>query len=113
MTTVRNCPFCDEDQVEIGEPEPGEYAVDCPTCRCIGPYASSIESAIQLWNAPHDRDFKIDRLVREAREGFNVQSRRDAQGSLRGSGGLASYGCCGQKLMALHAGGEMETAEDD
>lgn len=26
---------------------------------------------------------------------------------------LASYGCCGPKLMALHAGGEMETAEDD
>lgn len=26
---------------------------------------------------------------------------------------LASYGCCGSKLMALHAGGEIETAEDD
>lgn len=26
---------------------------------------------------------------------------------------LASYGCCGQKLMALHAGGEVEAAEDD
>lgn len=26
---------------------------------------------------------------------------------------LASYGCCGSKLMALHAGGEVETAEDD
>lgn len=26
---------------------------------------------------------------------------------------LASYGCCGLKLMALHAGGEVETAEDD
>jgi hypothetical protein len=26
---------------------------------------------------------------------------------------LASYGCCGQKLMALHAGGDVETAEDD
>ena len=26
---------------------------------------------------------------------------------------LASYGCCGQKLMALHEGGEIETAEDD
>ena len=25
---------------------------------------------------------------------------------------LASYGCCGLKLMALHAGGETETAED-
>lgn len=26
---------------------------------------------------------------------------------------LASYGCCGPKLMALHAGGEIETAADD
>ena len=26
---------------------------------------------------------------------------------------VAEYGCCGPKLMALHAGGEMETAEDD
>ena len=38
--------FGDEDQVEIGEPGTGEYAVDRLTCR-IGPYASSIESAIQ------------------------------------------------------------------
>lgn len=26
---------------------------------------------------------------------------------------VASYGCCGPKLMALHAGGQIETAEDD
>ena len=26
---------------------------------------------------------------------------------------LASYGCCGPKLMTLHAGGDIETAEDD
>ncbi len=26
---------------------------------------------------------------------------------------VASYGRCGQKLMALHAGGEIETSEDD
>ncbi len=26
---------------------------------------------------------------------------------------VASYGCCGLKLMALHAGGDVETAEDD
>lgn len=26
---------------------------------------------------------------------------------------IASYGCCGDKLMALHTGGEIETAEDD
>jgi hypothetical protein len=26
---------------------------------------------------------------------------------------IASYGRCGQKLMAVHAGGKIETAEDD
>lgn len=26
---------------------------------------------------------------------------------------LASYGCCGLKLIALHASGKVETAEDD
>lgn len=26
---------------------------------------------------------------------------------------VASYGRCGQKLMAVHAGGEVETAEDE
>ena len=26
---------------------------------------------------------------------------------------IASHGCCGQKLMAVHDGGEVETEEDD
>lgn len=26
---------------------------------------------------------------------------------------VANYGCCGQKLMALHVGGETEVSEDD
>lgn len=26
---------------------------------------------------------------------------------------IATYGCCGQKLMAVHVGGEVETAEDE
>jgi len=26
---------------------------------------------------------------------------------------IATYGCCGQKLMAVLAGGEIETAEDE
>lgn len=26
---------------------------------------------------------------------------------------IATYGCCGQKLMAVHPGGDVETAEDD
>ena len=26
---------------------------------------------------------------------------------------VAPYGCCGQKLMAVHVGGELETADDE
>lgn len=26
---------------------------------------------------------------------------------------IGTYGCCGQKLMAVHPGGEIETTEDD
>jgi hypothetical protein len=26
---------------------------------------------------------------------------------------VASYGCCGRKIMAVHVGGELETAEDE
>lgn len=26
---------------------------------------------------------------------------------------VASYGCCGKKLMAVHAGGELETSDDE
>jgi hypothetical protein len=26
---------------------------------------------------------------------------------------VADYGCCGMKIMALHAGGKIETAEND
>lgn len=26
---------------------------------------------------------------------------------------IATYGCCGEKLMAVHPGGDVETAEDD
>ena len=51
-TTIRNCPFCDHDDVEINEIEPGRYAIDCPECECIGPFADDVDTAIRLWNSP-------------------------------------------------------------
>ena len=47
---VHNCPFCDHDDVEIGEVSIGEYAVDCNECRCIGPIEGDIMAAIAAWN---------------------------------------------------------------
>ena len=48
--TVHNCPFCDHDDVEIGEVSIGEYAVECNECRCIGPIEGDIMAAIASWN---------------------------------------------------------------
>jgi len=48
--TVHNCPFCDHDDVEIGEVSIGEYAVECNECRCIGPIDGDIMGAIAAWN---------------------------------------------------------------
>lgn len=70
--TVMPCPFCDFDDVEISEIEPGRYAVDCPDCQAIGPFADDVEGAIRCWNIPHGRDFNMDRLVREAKAGYGV-----------------------------------------
>lgn len=67
---IKPCPFCDYADVEVCEVEPGRYAIDCPDCECIGPFSDSVEGAIEKWNAPHNKDFNMDRLVREAREGF-------------------------------------------
>ena len=47
---VHNCPFCNHDDVEIGEVSIGEYAVDCPECRAIGPIEGDIMGAIAAWN---------------------------------------------------------------
>lgn len=69
MTTIFPCPFCDHDDVEINEIEPGRFAIDCPECECIGPFADTVWLAIDRWNRPHSMDFKMDRLVREARAG--------------------------------------------
>jgi len=50
MTTINPCPFCNHDDVELDEVRPGEYAVDCPECECIGPIQSEIMEAIKFWN---------------------------------------------------------------
>jgi len=54
---VSGCPFCDYDDVEITEVSPGEFAVDCPDCRCIGPILGEPMEAIAKWNdAPRRAD---------------------------------------------------------
>lgn len=65
---IMPCPFCDYTDVEFCEVEPGRFAIDCPECECIGPFADDIETAIQRWNAPHDKSLKLDLLVREAKQ---------------------------------------------
>lgn len=65
---VMPCPFCGHDDVELDEVDVGCFAVCCPECEAIGPVSrESIEAAIALWNAPHDKSLKMDRRVRKAR----------------------------------------------
>jgi hypothetical protein len=47
---INPCPFCDHVDVEWCEPELGTYAIDCPECQCIGPFADSPEVAAEKWN---------------------------------------------------------------
>ena len=49
--TVSPCPFCNHDDVEIGEVSISEFAVDCPECRAIGPICGDVMDAIAKWNA--------------------------------------------------------------
>lgn len=50
MITVRDCPFCGHDDVEIDEVGPSEFAVTCPECRAIGPICGDIKGTIAIWN---------------------------------------------------------------
>lgn len=61
--SVLPCPFCDHDDVEYCEVDPGTFAIDCPECQCIGPFAPTPELAAARWNAAHDNDLKMDRRV--------------------------------------------------
>lgn len=49
---IKPCPFCSHVDVEICEVEPGRIAIDCPECECIGPFADTVEEAVDLWNVP-------------------------------------------------------------
>ena len=55
MTTITPCPFCGHDDVEIDEVAIGEFAVDCPECRAIGPIFPAVMDAIRAWNGSIDR----------------------------------------------------------
>lgn len=61
---IESCPFCGWHDVELGEIEPGRFAVDCPECECIGPFADDINAAIARWNAAHEKNLSLDRHVR-------------------------------------------------
>ena len=50
MTTINPCPFCGLEDVEIMEVRPGEFAVDCPECECIGPITPDVMDTIAAWN---------------------------------------------------------------
>jgi hypothetical protein len=67
-TTPLSCPFCDEIDVEYCEVYPGQIAIDCPSCQCIGPFADTPEGAVIAWNRAHEKDLKLTRLVNEARD---------------------------------------------
>lgn len=54
VITVQPCPFCGWHDVEIDEIEPGRFAVDCPECEAIGPFADTQLDAIDAWNRGSD-----------------------------------------------------------
>lgn len=55
MNTLKSCPFCGSDEVEIKEDsvERGlEFAfVVCRRCQCYGPIANNVTSAANAWNS--------------------------------------------------------------
>ena len=59
MIVIQDCPFCGHADVEIDEVMPGEYAIDCSECRCIGPIAGDIMGAIAAWNGAAMRNTDI------------------------------------------------------
>jgi Lar family restriction alleviation protein len=50
MITIKPCPFCGNEEVEIDEVGIGEFAIDCPECRAIGPIVGTVMEAISFWN---------------------------------------------------------------
>ena len=82
--TILPCHFCGHDDVELDEVDMRCFAVCCPECEAIGPASrKSVEHAIALWNQPHDKSLKMDRLVREARDGYGAAVRAPGAGLCR------------------------------
>lgn len=48
--TVKDCPFCGAENIEIDEVGTAEYAVTCQECRAIGPILGDVMEAINTWN---------------------------------------------------------------
>ena len=49
MIIIKDCPFCGDAEVEIGE-EGVEYYVGCNECGCKGGNADTVMEAIDAWN---------------------------------------------------------------
>ena len=67
-TTPLSCPFCDEFDVEYCEVEPGTFAIDCPSCQCIGPFADTAEGAAIAWNRAHEKNLTLQDEVTKIRQ---------------------------------------------
>lgn len=60
--TIKPCPFCGHDDVEIDEIDLGIIAICCPECRTIGPHqdgSQTVEQAIDKWNKAAARELAI------------------------------------------------------
>ncbi len=45
-----SCPFCLASQIDFFEIDTEEWAAFCPSCKAIGPHATTLEIAISRWN---------------------------------------------------------------
>lgn len=79
--TIEPCPFCGFTDVQIGEPEPGRIAIDCPECQAIGPYAGSTDEAAELWNAPTAKLRQTERRAATVTELLQAAEKRLAGNS--------------------------------
>ena len=60
MIVIKNCPFCNWDNVEIDEIAIGQFAVCCHECKTIGPVANDINDSIKRWNERFDHRTILD-----------------------------------------------------
>jgi hypothetical protein len=74
-TTPLSCPFCDEHDVEFCEAEPGTWAIDCPSCQAIGPFADDAEGAAIAWNKAHEKNLSLTREVEKINGWYRAQAK--------------------------------------